>query len=223
MFMRKIIAVVLGGVMATSLFSCNGIFDGIYDDSVHNAAGEYGFVEPYKGDAPGKVFVNAEKYDKWVYISFHKQTVSSGGVSDNDDNRSEWDIALHRYDVKTNGAAAMMTEYSNLVSFLHPSRLPQGNYVEDRYAEKSIIVDISKMMEEGPEYSAGYSNEVLSSWLDVNTSQMPPTYTLSNRVYVVKFKDGTSAALQFSDYKNKDGDKGFVTINYVYPLLKKKI
>ncbi len=66
--------------------------------------------------------------------------------------------------------------------------------------------------------AASYYNEELSKWLNVDKSNMPPTYTLSNKVYMVKLKDGTYAAVRLTNYMNASGVKGFMTIDYIYPF-----
>ena len=47
---------------------------------------------------------------------------------------------------------------------------------------------------------------------------MPPTYTLSNKVYLVKLKVGTDAAVRLTNYMNASSVKGFMTIDYIYPF-----
>ena len=42
--------------------------------------------------------------------------------------------------------------------------------------------------------------------------------TLSNKVYMVKLKDGTYAAVRLTNYMNASGVKGFMTIDYIYPF-----
>lgn len=47
---------------------------------------------------------------------------------------------------------------------------------------------------------------------------MPPVYTLSNKVYILKLKDGTHAAIRLSDFKNALMVKEFMKIEYIYPF-----
>ena len=76
---------------------------------------------------------------------------------------------------------------------------------------------MSGMMDGNIVYMESYYNEELSKWLNVDKSNMPPTYTLSNKVYMVKLKDGTYAAVRLTNYMNASGVKGFMTIDYIYP------
>ena len=81
-----------------------------------------------------------------------------------------------------------------------------------------IAVDMSGMMEGRIEYAEDYYNTELSKWLNVDKSTMPPVYSMSRKVYVMKMGDGTCAALKLSNYMNSSGVKGYMTINYIYPL-----
>jgi hypothetical protein len=63
-------------------------------------------------------------------------------------------------------------------------------------------------------------NEVLSQWLDVDTSNMPPSYTLSGKIYILRLADGTKAALKLENYMNESAVKGYMTIRYMYPIEK---
>ena len=73
------------------------------------------------------------------------------------------------------------------------------------------------MMEGILSYDSTYYNLELSKWLNVNTSTMPPTYSLSGKVYVVRLKDGTCALLFLHNFMNNLGVKGYMKIDYIYP------
>ena len=77
---------------------------------------------------------------------------------------------------------------------------------------------MSHMMEGYIIYAESFYNPVLSGWLNVDTSEMPPIYTLDPQVYIVEFADGTHAALRLMDFMDKAGVKGYMTIDYIYPL-----
>ena len=66
--------------------------------------------------------------------------------------------------------------------------MPEGAYVEDVWTTAKIAIDMSGMMDGNIVYMESYYNEELSKWLNVDKSNMPPTYTLSNKVYMVKLK-----------------------------------
>ena len=201
----------------TLLPSCNGIFQGIYDSGEEDLITDYGFLEYNPSDSSGTVYIDATDYTKWVYLDFHGRTAVTAGMSDAEV-PSDWDIAVHRYDVKTNGASALETGMTGLELFISSGKMPEGDYVEDEWTTEQIIVDMSGMMDGNVCYSESWYNPELSKWLKVDTSSMPPLYSMSQKVYAVKLSDGTDLALKLSNYMDATGVKGFMTIDYVYPV-----
>ena len=45
----------------------------------------------------------------------------------------------------------------------------------------------------------------------------PPRYTLSGLVYLLRLQDGTVAAMHLPSHLNAAGQKGYVTIDYIWP------
>lgn len=197
--------------------SCNGIFPGIYDSGESDLVTGYGFIGHNPSDNSGKVYIDATDYTKWVYLDFHGRTAMTAGMSE-EEAPAEWDIAVHRYDVKTNGAAVLETGITGLELFMSSGKMPEGEYVEDEWTTEKIIVDMSGMMDGNIGYSESWYNSELSKWLKVDTSTMPPLYSMSHKVYAVKLADGSNLALKLSNYMDASGVKGFMTIDYVYPV-----
>ena len=81
-----------------------------------------------------------------------------------------------------------------------------------------IAIDMSGMMEGNIVYTDSYYNSVLSTWLNVDTSTMPPIYTMSNQVYLIRLKDNTYAAIRFTNYTNAKGIKGYIDFDFLYPF-----
>lgn len=135
----------------------------------------------------------------------------------------DWHIAIHRYEMKTNGGSVYDTQATDINAV---NELPTGGtWVTDQaypYGESAweVITDMSKMMEG----SVGYANnptlnETLCGWVvRTETGSMPPTiYTPTNHVYVVKFADGSWAKLQFTDAGNIDTNaSGYITWKYAF-------
>ena len=197
--------------------SCNGIFPGIYDSGESDLVTGYGFIGHNPSDNSGKVYIDATDYTKWVYLDFHGRTAVTAGMSE-EEAPAEWDIAVHRYDVKTNGAAVLETGITGLELFMNSGKMPEGEYVEDEWTTEKIIVDMSGMMDGNIGYNESWYNSELSKWLKVDTSTMPPLYSMSHKVYAVKLADGSNLALKLSNYMDASGVKGFMTIDYVYPV-----
>lgn len=209
---RRLAYFLLATLLSVFLTSCNGIFSGIYDNVTDGGATELG----------DNAFsnINVVSFTQWTYLNFHDRTLQTseidedGGYVDPDG----WDIALHRWDTRTNGGAAMETSYTSLNALLAGGKLPEGEWVEDVWTDEQLIIDMSQMMSGIFGYAEGWYNPELSKWIDVNISQMPPLYTLSGKVYLVRFADGTILAARLSTYTNAIGEKGYLTIDYVYPL-----
>ena len=61
-------------------------------------------------------------------------------------------------------------------------------------------------------------NPELSKWLNVDTSEMPPIYTPSNKVDPLRMKDDTmDCPSRLVSYMNAAGIKGYMTFDYIYP------
>lgn len=208
------------GAALLSLPSCNGLFEGIYDEPV--AASEFGFTKVEQATSSGTIYIDATSYTKWTYIDFDTYSIDTTLIaedgSESGDVMEGWDLAVHRYDTKTNGGSVLETEYTSLDEFRVSGRIPEGEYVEDIWTEDRITIDMSQMMNGIILYAPSWYNPELSKWLNVDTSTMPPVYTMSGRVYVLKTQDGKAAALQLNNYMNDSKVKGFMTIDYIYPV-----
>ena len=133
-----------------------------------------------------------------------------------DESTFDWDIAFHSYDKKTNGGSVLATtekEISNVTT------IPTGDYIQDIKSD-SLIVDMGGMMDDkiGIGYARGSVNEVLSAATLRDLSNMPPLYSKTDLVYIVKTKSGEYAKIKFTDYMDEEGNKGVFTFNYVYPV-----
>lgn len=96
--------------------------------------------------------------------------------------------------------------------------LPEEAFTADEWTTDKITVDMSQMMDGIIRYAEDWYNPVLSRWLHVDTSTMPPVYTLSGKVYLIRLADGTFAALRLTNFMNDAAVKGFMTIDYLYPV-----
>jgi hypothetical protein len=204
----------MSGVAAMLLSSCNGLFDEIYDNvTTDEVVSEYGFTKLSSDVEVGTIYVDASSYTKWIYLDFSEHRADS--VSVFDEAPLNWDLAIHRYDAKTNGGAVAETDIEDF-NLLSTAKI--GNYVGDTFTTKKIVTDMSTMMDGYLSYVESDYNATLSQWLNVDTSNMPPTYTLSNKIYILRLADGSKAALKLENYMNESAIKGYMTISYMYPL-----
>ena len=134
-----------------------------------------------------------------------------------DETSFNWDIALHRYDVKTNGASAVETTESDIKKV---TAIPSSGYVADIKTD-SLIIDNSGMMNNKVGYATSNINEVLNKGIEFSSVPMPPTpanWTMSDKVYVIKLSSGEYAKIKFTDYSNDADVKGHISFDYVYPF-----
>lgn len=217
---------ILGIILFGGIFSACDMLGGIYDDTFDGN-------NPEKKEAENvttatSMYLDARSYTQWIYIDLHSTTptttISEISLEDYSESGkpATWDVAFHRYDIKTNGAKAIMTSYET-IDELEAAGLPDNpQWVEDQFIEEAIWVDMSHMLEGYIIYAPSYKNVEASRWINVDISDMPPTYTTNNNVILLQFIDGTYGALQLDDFMTKDKYriKGCLTINYKYPIFK---
>lgn len=199
--------IIAGAASMGLLSACNGILEGIYDepDNENNT----GF------ENEGEIFIDATSYTQWVYIDFSEQSTVTLGYDE--DAPQNWDIAVHRYDVKTNGAKVVETNYSDFDEAI-TATIDEAELVSDIWTTNQIVIDMSTMMDGYLGYTESSYNPELSKWLNVDTSTMPPIYTPSGKVYIVYLPDGTRAGVKLLNFMNDMQVKGYMTIQYMYPF-----
>ncbi len=189
------------------LASCDGLFGGLYDEPAKESV--YGFIHCDSDGRGGTLRIDATSYTRWTYIDLRHQRVDTANVTQGQEEPLQWDFALHRYDVRTHGGAAAETPFGEVETASMSDGL---DFVDD--VDSQMVVDMSTMMEGYLGYTPARLNPVLSTWLDVDMSVMPPIYTLSNKVYLLRLANGTLVALQFTGYMDDAFTKGIVTIRY---------
>lgn len=188
------------------LVSCDGIFGGLYDEPAKNS---FGFIQRDDDGHGGTIRLNATSYTRWSYIDLHHQHIDTANITLGQDAPLEWDFAIHHYDVKTHGGTATESPFDNVGMAIE---LEELNFVAD--VDSQVVIDMSTMMEGYLGYTPSPVNPVLSHWLDVDLSTMPPIYALSNKVYLLRLSDGTLVALQFTSFMDDSFAKGIVTLRY---------
>ena len=129
----------------------------------------------------------------------------------------DWDIALHAYDVKTNGGSGLETTETELNKVI---AIPSTGFVADVETD-SLIVDRAGMMIDKVGYASGHINPQLNRWMKLNLSVMPPTssiYSMGDKVYIVRTQSGKYAKLKFTGFRDDNNNTGHITFDYVYPF-----
>ena len=206
-------------VILLLLAGCNGIFGGIYDTPEPKAPAEgekYGFIQVDEHAHTGRIYIDASDFTKWHYIDLHTKKVTTTVIDGSAP--AGWDFAIHRYDAKTNGGEVAETDAADFGSLPKIASISKEFFIPDKFSTDRIIIDLSKMMSGIILYAKDYYNPCLSKWLNVDISVMPPIYTPSGKVYILSLPDGTYAALRLVDYMSDTAKKGFMTIDYKYPV-----
>jgi len=159
------------------------------------------------------VQIDARSYADWVYFSFEKGEVVSvdpAGFSSD----LNWDIAFHRNDVRLNcglsgkgAGGALKTTVKTLADI---STAPTSGYAVD--AKKSIMTKFTLPV---PVFEDQPANTEIN-WLNVDTSNPPPVYTLFDDVYVIKTAQGKYAKIKFKNYLSDKNETMIITLEYAY-------
>ena len=212
--LRNLHLTIMLGLASTLFSACDGLFEDVYDnDKVAETSSSSSLWYSPSSDTEGQFTIDATSYTAWHYISFADMTLTSSVINADgteDDVPDQWDIALHRYDVKTNGGSAAATSFSTFASL----SLDNLSFEADVWTENKITIDMSHMMEGYLVYAPSYYSAVISGWVDVDTSTMPPIYTMNSKVYVLMTSDGRLVALRLINYMNDSSVKGHMTVEY---------
>ncbi len=159
------------------------------------------------------VKIDARSYSDWVYFSFEKGTVVE--VDKANFNKSlDWDIAFHRNDVRLNcgnsGPGAGGAVKMQAKSLPEVAAAPSSGYVTD--ATKSIMVKFTLPV---PVFENQPANGEIE-WLNVDTSNPPPVYTLYDNVYVVRTAAGKFAKIKFAGYLSDKNETMVISLDYAY-------
>ena len=129
-----------------------------------------------------------------------------------------WDIAVHRNNVRTNGGAVLETTLTDLREVGTASTYAAQSFVGDEWNETDVWVVRDKMLSGLIGNQRILVNSVLSRWLEVTLPPIPPAFSHNPHVFIVRFSDGTYAALRLKSYLSPQNVKCCLTIEYKYPL-----
>ena len=127
-----------------------------------------------------------------------------------------WDVAIHRNNVRTNGATVWETSLQDISKAGLDTPL-EGAGVKDEWNETDVWVDMSQMFNGVIGNQRIKMNTLLSSWLTISLPPIPPAFTYNGNVFILRLNDGTYAALRLAEYR-KNGTNCCMTIEYKYPL-----
>jgi hypothetical protein len=159
--------------------------------------------------------VAAPEFDKWHYFSFETGAIvpaTDVGDYESSKDKTNWDLAFNRANVRTNSGASGLGMGGSIktdkTDFDDVSEIPTSGYTID------VEHDIAwPSMQETATHSV---NMILQEGI---TSQgMPPTWAISENIFIVKTADAKYALLKFKDYSNDEGQGGHIKFEYKYPV-----
>lgn len=130
-----------------------------------------------------------------------------------------WTFAVHRDNARTNGCAVAVSNFDSMDQIPEDKSFLEGlDFTADRWSENEVWC-IQDNMLSGLIGNQGITiNPKLSSWLKVELPPIPPAFTISRKVMILRLPDSSYAAIQLGNYQSAAGVKCSLTINYRYPL-----
>ena len=230
------------------LTGCNGLFDGIYDEPPSDETLQLGFNQGESPNRfsivldardydewiyldlhrrtittmpiPNSLTGEWDGKSQWAKYSVYGSRYEQLELRqvDTQPEPEAWDMAIHHFDVRTNGGAVLRTDYHSIADLPSSSQtFADEAFVPDQWTMHQCIVDFSSMFDHKIWYQTSDVNLVLSEWVRMDFSTPPPKYEASNRLYLLRMDDDTVAALRLRSYMSEAGTKGFLTIDVVYP------
>ncbi|MBO5614302.1 MAG: HmuY family protein [Prevotella sp.] len=129
-----------------------------------------------------------------------------------------WDIAVHRNNVRTNGGAVYQTSLTDINSVGTSAMYATLPFVEDEWNETDVWAVNTQMVQGLIGNQRIKINTELSKWLTMDIPPMPPRFNYNGNVFILRLKDGTYAALRLKNYKTPSNLNCGLTIEYKYPL-----
>ncbi len=170
----------------------------------------------------GELTIDATAFDKWVYVS-----LETGAIVATEDVHAkragtDWDIAFHRYDVRLNGGKSGEGKAG---AYLAPDKkgksgwdaitqaLPTG-YIQDELIQMLTAYTMPSPTFENISASPVIKGGDQGTW--VTKKGMPPTYTVTNQIFVIKTAKGKYGKLWLKQYIDANKKGGHITFKYAY-------
>lgn len=167
-----------------------------------------------------EVEINAKDYGKWIYFSFEQKKIVGESALKEFKDGLDWDIAFNRYNIRLNGgtsgkgkaAAKKMDGQKKLSGWKAVVEAPNDGY----QADDSIAIMVGHKMP--PTFVKIAASKVITggkkgTW--VTMSGMPPTFTVTDQIFVLKTAKGNYAKIWLKQYVGADNKGGSVVMKYV--------
>ncbi|MFQ5473415.1 MAG: HmuY family protein [Dehalococcoidia bacterium] len=138
--------------------------------------------------------IDARSREDWVYFSFEKGTVVSTSQE-----ALDWDLALRRNDLLTNGGES--------------NPLGMGGAIDlGEVPLAEAVAPTDGFLTDATDDERGLENPALHKWYNYNWTTH--IITSKNRTYALRTASGDVVLLRFVSYYCDDGSSGCVTVQY---------
>jgi hypothetical protein len=202
--MRRIFFFTMATLMASTVFvSCSK------DDEKDEQAG-----------ATNEAYINASSNTAWNYYSFSRNEMVGSADESAENNaawaaRKDWDIAVRRYNIRTNGgefttsgAQGGVATLDAGTTFASIQKVPAGvSFATDKAVTSSGMGGTTTVVR-------SEATVILFKQNEDGSLVMPPVY-LPAPVYVFRTADGANYyKVQFTQYQNEESATGHVKFNH---------
>lgn len=151
-----------------------------------------------------ETYIDATSKSMWHYYSFAEDKIVGSGQMDNDEwlARKDWDIAVNRYSIRTNGG---VHTFASEVSFASVLSLPtDAKFVSDKSVTAQGMGGVTTTTVKSA------ATVILFKLNDDGSQIMPPVY-LQAPVYIFRTADQKSYfKVQFTQYQDANKVSGHV-------------
>ena len=158
-------------------------------------------------------------YTLWHYFSFEADSVIATGSADPEDGddaewkqRTDWDLAFHYKDLRTNSGFSGIGEGGMLeaskTDFDSVLVAPTSGYTVD----DSLDIRLTSAMP--PAYTASTANSVCDDWASYDHDE--GAWVFVEKVFIVKTADGKYAKIWLKSFLDDEDNSGTITMEYAY-------
>jgi hypothetical protein len=158
-------------------------------------------------------------YTLWHYFSFEADSVIATGSADPQDGddatwkqRTDWDLAFHRNDVRTNSGVSGIGQGGMLeaseTDFDLVLEVPTSGYTVD----DSLNIMLTPAMP--PVYTGSTGNSVCDGWASYDHTE--GVWVFAEKVFIVKTADGKYAKIWLKSFLDDEDNSGRITMEYAY-------
>lgn len=158
----------------------------------------------------------------WTYFSFATGKVVSptGAVEES----KEWDIAFHRFNIKTNsgtsGKGNVGVAATGAKDFEVITKAPAQGYEVDKIVaveSRPPAPDVTRSV--NPVITGTVESKDPKGWYNYGQPQQgetTPHFNITKYVYAIRILEGKYVKIQLTDYTNDYGTSGYITFHYAF-------